>query len=257
MYWLRWLAKFRNGFQSGKTGILSSLVILAVSACMSGTPQSPAVRVDFAVVDAKNDGIHLARLEEVEKRSDLSEKQRIDIGYMKAKIHERAGRMGEAFRIYSSIDGMIPKNPYGFLAREKLRQFQNLKEDSIASFDLELPNVQSSETEALKNNIAYRNYVSGIRKKIDTLWSYPCLSKTGKIDCEVKDANATVAIQVTRDGNISRIAFLKRTGIPAYDFNALEAIILAAPFGAMPVSMDMRAINIRIAFNYVDNRPMR
>jgi TonB family protein len=246
--------------------ILLAVFGIGMSSCM--TAQIGPIKRAHMAVDLGYYDLALAQLASAEKHTELSEKQKFEIMYLKARSHEGLGKVTDAIRMYQSIENTFPKGPYGYLASEKLRHLQGSDQASVeplastnsveASVPSESLNSSPQKTIATRDDPAYRNYCSDVAKKIDSFWNYPCVKTAGNSDCDFKNAQTTVEIYVARDGNLSSISILKKSGMPIYDFHAIEAIAFAAPFGVMPIDLhpDASSIRVRINFEYHDNRTL-
>jgi len=242
--------------------ILGPLLCLGASAC--AIAQSGAIKRAYNAVSIGEYDFALAQLALAEKYGGLSEHRKIEIAYLKAKSYEGLSQVTEAVREYQFIDSTFPKSPYGYLAKEKLKYLQGAEQapdeplESAEKVQALSESLRESPlaTNTARKDPAFRNYLNDIRKKIDTIWSYPCVKTAGKDDCDFSDAKVTIEVNVTRDGNLSSTRVLKKPGIAIYDFHAIEAIVLAAPFAAAPADLTTGASTIRLVINfkYVDNR---
>ncbi len=89
----------------------------------------------------------------------MSEKQKVDIAYLKGKSFEGQGNVSDAIATYQAIDKDFPEHFYGYLARQKLRFLlsDNSEPDAV---DLENKPNEPSAAESIGST---RSSLDGVR----------------------------------------------------------------------------------------------
>ena len=237
--------------------LLLSLFCLGSSAC--GLVQRRAIERAHLAIQIGEYDIALKQISVAEKFEGSADKQNAERKYLRAKSYEGLGRIAEAIHQYESISAAFPTSPYAYLADIKLDYLRGSGENS----DRPRPEEPISEaygaastSEANTDGSAFKNYLEEVKKKIDSRWIYPCLKSLISAECDFKTAELIVELNVHRSGNISSTKVLKRSGIDLYDFSAIEAIILAAPFAAIPPNLftGKDVARLLIHMQYYDNR---
>lgn len=240
------------------------LFIAALTAAACARHQQ-ALKFAHAAIDVGRYDLGRQYLRRAQSLPLLSEKQKVDIAYLKGKSFEGQGNVSDAIATYQAIDKAFPEHFYGYLARQKLRYL--LSDDSEPdAVDLETKPNQPSAAESIgstrssqdgaRANPAIQNYLLRARNKISGWWSFPCVGHLNPPRCEVRDAQVDVEIFVERDGTVMSMKILATSGTAIYDFHAMEAITLAAPFAPVPDSVSgSTSIPMRwtLRFQYVNS----
>jgi TonB family protein len=93
------------------------------------------------------------------------------------------------------------------------------------------------------------NYAAGVAKKVYPYWenAFPewALIKG-------KGGVAIVGVTILADGTVRDIHIVRASGVPEFDKNVAQALVLAAPFGPLPVALRRTGLELQIAFDAVN-----
>lgn len=233
---------------------------LGVSACLVN--QDP-LRLALIAIEAGRHDLAIRYLETVERGELLSEKQKFDVIYLRARNFERQGSISDAIAIYRDIRRTHKTTVYGFLAEQKLRQHEIDYDGSAESFALNTETVADNSAGAenvslrisdkVRDRSELRDYFLAIRKKIESYWNYPCLMSKEAGNCNFRDARVSLETYISHDGSLISARIIKSSGIQEYDNYVIEAVVLAAPFAPLP--SDLRSevnspIYVTMGFEY-------
>jgi TonB family protein len=248
---------------SASRAVCLLIVALTVAACAR---HQQALKSAHAAIEVGRYDLGRQYLRRAQSLPLLSEKQKVDIAYLKGKSFEGQGNVSDAVTTYQAIDKAFPEHFYGYLARQKLRYLLSDDSEPDAALDLKTKPNQPSAAESIgstqssqdgvRANRSIQNYLLQARNKINRWWSFPCVGHFNPARCAVRDAQVDVEISVERDGTVVSMKILATSGTAIYDLYAIEAITLAAPFAPVPdavsggMSFPMRWT---MRFQYVNN----
>jgi protein TonB len=89
----------------------------------------------------------------------------------------------------------------------------------------------------------YGYYIDLLRQRVSEKW------RTQDVDPRLQAApSVVVSFELQRDGSVSNIRFLQRSGTATLDFSAQRAILEASPFPALPAGYTGRSVTIEFWF---------
>ncbi len=92
----------------------------------------------------------------------------------------------------------------------------------------------------------YMGYMTGLRKAIELVWTYPSEAAQRGMQGEV-----VVEFVIAKTGVVSRIKVIRSSGYKLLDDNIVQALKLASPFSPLPDSFGKEKMMITGAFTYV------
>ena len=126
-------------------------------------------------------------------------------------------------------------------SRERLSRLEKQYRESLPD------DIEEGDTIALNTTeFRYASYFSGIKRKIELVWSYPPAAvRLGE------QGNLRLKFVIKRDGNLKEIKLLRSSGYPILDNEAITAIRSAAPYNPFPKNLKQESISIVANFEYV------
>jgi len=107
----------------------------------------------------------------------------------------------------------------------------------------------------------YGDYLTQVRERIKSRWSYPCVDDKATGRCEHLNARLLLEFGITTDGQVPYVTVRESSGLPIYDASAVNAVKAAAPFPPVPPEMmaqmpaGSRGVAVSATFNYVVEKP--
>lgn len=97
------------------------------------------------------------------------------------------------------------------------------------------------EVANIKTSLDYTEYANNLQEKINSNWN----PKSFK-----KKRNATVNLNIDKDGTIEDIKIQKSSNKKKFDFEVMNSITKSVPLGTLPTSMESEDKNIQLNFSY-------
>ena len=213
--------------------LLALVTVFVVDGC--SLPQIGAMRLANSAIKEGNYNYALQELAAAENYKEPTDELKAEIAFLRGRSYEGLNRMPEAIEMFRYVADTFPANPYGYLAKEKLRQLE--------SGTVVIPDTQAT--------VEKRQYLRIVKDKMESRWTHPC-GKKSAVDpnCFLAEADVILQFGVNPDGQLAFVKVQKSSGITAYDEHAVSALKDAAPFDILPESVRLRESPLRVTVRF-------